>query len=165
MMTVPKKAENILKIFCHDQVKILLERMDTHPEEFTSKEKWDLFLPFAQDSTTISALRKHNLYRYFTKVERIAIGHKLKRIIYEKMRQEAYNGIMDTLVKSEYRDTEEMFGKAPIKAQGSTITYDSTTTTWGATNATTLLQAEHAKQKYQVEQMIEQLKQARAISK
>lgn len=131
-MTVPKKAENFLKLFCHDQVKILLERMDSHPEEFTSKEKWDLFLPFAQDSTTILALRKHNLYRYFTKVERIAIGHKLKRIIYEKMREEAYNGIMDTLVKTEYRDayTEDLLGKAQMQSYGSTITYTDSTNTW-----------------------------------
>ena len=146
LMTVPKKkAGELLKLFCHDQVKILLERMDSNPEEFTSKEKWDLFLPFTQDSTTISALRKHNLYRYFTKVERIAIGHKLKRIIYEKMRQEAYNGIMDTLVKSEYKDTEDMFGKAQMQSYGSTITFDNAATTT------------HKQQKYQVEQMIKHI--------
>jgi len=132
MTVLKKKAGNSLKLFCHDQVKILLERMDSHPEEFTSKEKWDLFLPFTQDSTTLSALRKHNLYKYFTKVERIAIGYKLKSIVYEKMRQEAYNGIMDTLVKSDYKDMDDMFGK-------SSITYHS------------------AKAKYTVEQMIKQI--------
>jgi hypothetical protein len=130
MTVLKKKAGNSLKLFCHDQVKILLERMDSHPEEFTSKEKWDLFLPFTQDSTTLSALRKHNLYKYFTKVERIAIGYKLKSIVYEKMRQEAYNGIMETLVKSDYKDMDDMFGK-------SSITYTSA--------------------KYSVEQMIKQI--------
>jgi hypothetical protein len=77
------------------------------------------------------------LYKYFTKVERYAIGIKIKQIIYEKMREEAYNGIMDTLVKTEYRDIDTMFGSAPIKAEGASITY---------TNA-----------KYQVEQMIKQI--------
>ena len=129
LMTVPKKkAGEFLKLFCHDQVKILLERMDSHPEEFTSKEKWDLFLPFVQTSTTLEALRKHNLYKYFTKVERIAIGYKLKSMIYEKMRQEAYNGIMETLVKSEYSDRDEVFGKAQMQSYGSTITFNTAST-------------------------------------
>ncbi|MEI6880729.1 MAG: hypothetical protein WCK82_05320 [Bacteroidota bacterium] len=124
IMTVPKKkAGEFLKLFCHDQVKILLERMDSHPEEFTSKEKWDLFLPTQRKAQPI--VRLVSLYEYFTTIERFAIKTKINELVHEKMRQEAYNGIMDTLVKSEYKDIESMFSSAAMKAGGSTITYTS----------------------------------------
>ena len=123
MTVLKKKAGNSLKLFCHDQVKILLERMDSHPEEFTSKEKWDLFLPFVLDSTTLSSLRKHNLYKYFTRVERFAIKTKVNALVHDKMQQEAYNGIMDTLVKSDYKDIDDMFGKSSITYQSAKAKY------------------------------------------
>ena len=127
LMTVPKKkAGEFLKLFCHDQVKILLERMDSHPEEFTSKEKWDLFLPMQRKAQPV--IRLVSLYDYFTVVERFAIKAKVNALVHEKMRQEAYNGIMDTLVKSEYKDTEDMFGKAQMQSYGSTITFNDGTT-------------------------------------
>ena len=135
LMTVPKKkAGEFLKLFCHDQVKILLERMDSNPEEFISKEKWDLFLPMQRKAQPI--VRLVSLYDYFTAVERFAIKAKVNALVHEKMRQEAYNGIMDTLVKSDYKDIDTMFGK-------SSITYTTAT---------------HNQQKYQVEQMIKQMK-------
>ena len=82
------------------------------------------------DSTTLAALRKHNLYKYFTKIEQFAIKTKLNALVHDKMRQEAYNGIMDTLVKSDYKDAEDIFGKAQMQSYGTTITYSSAKAKW-----------------------------------
>ena len=120
MTVLKKKAGNSLKLFCHDQVKILLERMDSHPEEFTSNNKWDLFLPANNPPP-----RHVNLYKYFTTAERFAVKIKINELVREKMQQEAYNGIMDTLVKSDYKDIDDMFGKPTLQSYGSTITYQS----------------------------------------
>ena len=115
IMTVfKKKVGNSLKLFCHDQVKILLERMDSSPEEFTSKEKWDLFLHPREKRGTMPI---YNLYKYFTKAEQFAIKIKINALVHDKMQQEAYNGIMDTLVKSDYKDMDDMFGKSSITYQ------------------------------------------------
>lgn len=125
MTVLKKKAGNSLKLFCHDQVKILLERMDSHPEEFTSKEKWDLFLPPREKRGTMPI---YNLNKYFTKVERFVIKAKINALVHDKMQQEAYNGIMDTLVKSDYKDVDDMFGKSSItyqSAKATSITYQS----------------------------------------
>lgn len=114
MTVLKKKAGNSLKLFCHDQVKILLERMDSHSEEFTSKEKWDLFLPPREKRGTMPI---YNLYKYFTKAEQFAIKTKINALVHDKMQQEAYNGIMDTLVKSDYKDMDDMFAKSSITYQ------------------------------------------------
>jgi hypothetical protein len=121
MTVLKKKAGNSLKLFCHDQVKILLERMDSHPEEFTSKEKWDLFLPMQRKAQPI--VRLVSLYDYFTAVERFAIKTKVNALVHDKMQQEAYNGIMDTLVKSDYKDMDDMFGKSSITYQSAKAKY------------------------------------------
>ena len=121
IMTVfKKKVGNSLKLFCHDQVKILLERMDSNPEEFTSKEKWDLFLPPREKRGTMPI---YNLYKYFTKAEQFAIKIKINALVHDKMQQEAYNSIVDTLVKSDYKDMDDMFSK-------SSITYQSAKAKW-----------------------------------
>jgi hypothetical protein len=115
IMTVfKKKVGNSLKLFCHDQVKILLERMDSNPEEFTSKEKWDLFLPPREKRGTMPI---YNLYKYFTKAEQFAIKIKINALVHDKMQQEAYNSIVDTLVKSDYKDMDDMFSKSSITYQ------------------------------------------------
>ena len=121
MTVLKKKAGNSLKLFCHDQVKIFLERMDSHPEEFTSKEKWDLFLPMQRKAQPI--VRLVSLYDYFTAVERFAIKTKVNALVHDKMQQEAYNGIMDTLVKSDYKDMDDMFGKSSITYQSAKAKY------------------------------------------
>lgn len=125
MTVLKKKARNFLKLFCHDQVKILLERMDSHPEEFTLKEKWDLFLPPREKRGTMPI---YNLYKYFTKAEQFVIKAKINILIHDKMQQEAYNSIMDTLVKSDHKDMDDMFGKSSITyqtAKATSITYQS----------------------------------------
>jgi hypothetical protein len=80
----------MLKKFCHDQVKILLERMETHPEEFAVVEgKWDEFMP------------NRSRFNTFTKVEQYLIRQKFTKIIKNIERQETYDAILETLVFKE----------------------------------------------------------------
>ena len=83
----------MLKNFCHDQIKILLERMDTHPEEFLSQRKWDAFLPPDPSERLL-----HSHYKHFNKVEQILIRFKYKKIVKKRMRQYAYDQVLETLV-------------------------------------------------------------------
>lgn len=79
---------------CHDQVKILLERMDTNPEEFVTQEKWDAFLPPENPART-------NLFKHFTKVEQFLIRRKYNKIIKAHRRQRTYDRILETLMFKE----------------------------------------------------------------
>ena len=94
-MTVPtKKDKPMLKIFLHDQIKILLERMDTHPEEFFTPKtlgngKWDPFMPGS------------SIFRHFTKLEQYLIRRKYCKARDKIYRQQAYDGILETLVFKE----------------------------------------------------------------
>ena len=88
----------MLKKFCHDQVKILLERMDTNPEEFAIVEgKWDEFMP--------NRLR----FNTFTKVEQYLIRQKFTKIIKNIERQETYDAILETLVFKEETKTKRYY--------------------------------------------------------
>jgi hypothetical protein len=80
----------MLKKFCHDQVKILLERMDTHPEEFLKEGKWDEFLPPEMNAhrNTLTPMFKH-----FTKLEQYLVRQKYKNMVQNLLRQRAYDGI------------------------------------------------------------------------
>jgi len=80
----------MLKKLCHDQVKILLERMDTNPDEFAVVEgKWDEFMP------------NRSRFNTFTKVEQYLIRQKFTKIIKNIERQETYDAILETLVFKE----------------------------------------------------------------
>jgi hypothetical protein len=78
----------MLKKLCHDQVKILLERMDTHPEEFVGirNKKWEEFMPNCSS------------FQHFTKVEQYLIRRKYCKIRGQLYRQQAYDKILETLV-------------------------------------------------------------------
>ncbi len=84
----------MLKIFLHDQIKILLERMETHPEEFFTPKalghgKWDPFMPGS------------SIFRHFTKLEQYLIRRKYCKARDKIYRQQAYDGILETLVFKE----------------------------------------------------------------
>lgn len=88
----------MLKKFCHDQVKILLERMDTNPEEFAVVEgKWDEFMP------------NRSRFNTFTKVEQYLIRQKFTKIIKNIERQETYDAILETLVFKEETKTKRYY--------------------------------------------------------
>jgi hypothetical protein len=96
----------MLKKFCHDQVKILLERMDTHPEEFLKEGKWDEFLPPEMNAhrNTLTPRFKH-----FTKLEQYLVRQKYKSMVQDLLRQRAYDGILETLVFKEETNTERYY--------------------------------------------------------
>ncbi len=86
----------MLKKFCHDQVKILLERMDTHPEEFIKGNKWEDFLPIETNARATLPRFKH-----LTKLEQYLVRQKYKSIVQATLRQRAYDAILETLVFKE----------------------------------------------------------------
>ena len=96
----------MLKNFVHDQVKILLERMDTHPEEFLKEGKWDEFLPPEMNAhrNTLTPRFKH-----FTKLEQYLVRQKYKNMVQDLLRQRAYDGILETLVFKEETNTERYY--------------------------------------------------------
>ena len=102
-MTVPtKKDKTMLKKFCHDQVKILLERMETNPEEFAVVDggKWDEFMP------------NQPRFKDFTKVEQYLIRKKFREIVKvaeRAERQETYDAILETLVFKEETKTKRYY--------------------------------------------------------
>ena len=96
----------MLKNFVHDQVKILLERMETHPEEFLKEGKWDEFLPPEMNAhrNTLTPRFKH-----FTKLEQYLVRQKYKNMVQDILRQRAYDGILETLVFKEETNTERYY--------------------------------------------------------
>jgi hypothetical protein len=96
----------MLKKLCHDQVKILLERMETHPEEFLKEGKWDEFLPPEMNAhrNTLTPRFKH-----FTKLEQYLVRQKYKNMVQDLLRQRAYDGILETLVFKEETNTERYY--------------------------------------------------------
>ena len=116
-MTVPtKKDKTMLKKFCHDQVKILLERMDTNPEEFAIVEgKWDEFMP------------NRSRFNTFTKVEQYLIRQKFTKIIKNIERQETYDAILETLVFKEETKTKRYYSTSNQPVLGTPpIIYEAT---------------------------------------
>lgn len=106
-------------------VDIVLARMDTHPEEFYGEEKKWAFI------------YKEYFRDVMTEIERGQLFEKLKKI----RRQEFNERVMTTLVPAEEEQSEEddwadqqmqkTFGSAPMKAEGSTVRYDtSNRPTW-----------------------------------
>lgn len=109
MPPVPHRLypSHLLKFFCHDQVKLLLERMDSHPEEFVYNHKWDNFLP---PSLREAAHKDLSMYKDFTLVEKLAIYFKYRRYVIEIARPFAYGQILQTLIDEGHK-TEPFAGE------------------------------------------------------
>ena len=100
----------MLKNLVHDQIKILLERMDTHPEEFLKEGKWDEFLP--PETNTHRAMLSPR-FKHFTKLEQYLIRRKYKGIVAEVLRQRAYDSILETLVFKEEKPETVTYSAPP----------------------------------------------------
>ena len=114
----------MLKKLCHDQVKILLERMETHPEEFLKEGKWDEFLPPEMNAhrNTLTPRFKH-----FTKLEQYLVRQKYKNMVQDLLRQRAYDGILETLVFKEETNTERYYSTSNQPVLGTPpIIYEAT---------------------------------------
>jgi hypothetical protein len=94
----------MLKTFCHDQVKLLLERMDTNPEEFLHHSKWNPFLPDTYHVSKGTA----DYFKAFTFIERNAIASKFNKLCEEAMRRNAYNRILEVAINGKDEGQERM---------------------------------------------------------
>jgi hypothetical protein len=87
----------MLKTFCHDQIKLLLERMDSHPEEFIHGTKWNPYLPNTHHVTKGTV----DYFPILNFAERNAIAHKFNKLCLSTMRQNAYNRVLEKMFESE----------------------------------------------------------------
>lgn len=90
----------MFKNFCHDQVKLLLERMDSNPEEFLHHHKWNPFLPNMHHVTKGTS----DYFPSFNPLERALITRKFNRLCESTMRQNAYNRILEVAIAGEEKE-------------------------------------------------------------
>ncbi len=94
----------MLKTFCHDQIKLLLERMDSHPEEFIHGTKWNPYLPNTHHVTKGTI----DYFPILNFAERNAIAHKFNKLCLEAMRQNAYNRVLEKMFEDPPKGQERM---------------------------------------------------------
>jgi hypothetical protein len=94
----------MLKAFCHDQIKLLLERMDSHPEEFIHDTKWNPYLPNTHHVTKGTA----DYFPILNFAERNAIARKFNKLCLEAMRQNAYNRVLEKMFEDPPKGQERM---------------------------------------------------------
>jgi hypothetical protein len=87
----------MLKNFCHDQIKLLLERMDSHPEEFIHGTKWNPYLPNTHHVTKGTA----DYFPILNFAERNAIARKFDKLCLSTMRQYAYNRVLEKMFEED----------------------------------------------------------------
>jgi hypothetical protein len=87
----------MLKAFCHDQIKLLLERMDSHPEEFIHGTKWNPYLPNTHHVTKGTI----DYFPILNFAERNAIARKFNKLCLEAMRQNAYNRVLEKMFEED----------------------------------------------------------------
>ena len=87
----------MLKAFCHDQIKLLLERMDSHPEEFIHGTKWNPYLPNTHHVTKGTV----DYFPILNFAERNAIAHKFNKLCLSTMRQNAYNRVLEKMFEED----------------------------------------------------------------
>ena len=111
----------MFKNFCHDQVKLLLERMDSNPEEFLHHHKWNPFLPNMHHVTKGTA----DYFPAFNPLERALITRKFNRLCESTMRQNAYNRILEVAIAGEEKEVIKKqwatLSRTPIGANTITI--------------------------------------------
>lgn len=84
----------ILHRFCSDEVMVMLERMDTFPDEFIDTSKWDDFLPSGMYN------------RRFSLAERIVIDKRYEKLKKEYHPRRAREAIIKTLMPEELKETK-----------------------------------------------------------
>jgi hypothetical protein len=124
----------MLKKICHDQVKILLERMETHPEEFLKGSKWDECMPPEMIMHRTVGIISH--YKQFNKLEQHLIRRKLTKMLKEVRQQQAYDAILETIMGKE----EEPWTTVGTYTSGTPVlgTPSNTYTTTATINANSL---------------------------
>jgi len=87
----------MLKTFCHDQIKLLLERMDSHPEEFIHGTKWNPYLPNTHHVTKGTV----DYFPILNFAERNAIARKFNKLCLSAIRQNAYNRVLEKMFEED----------------------------------------------------------------
>lgn len=77
----------ILHRFCSPEVRLLLTRLDEHPEEYLRSDRWDQHV-----------LEHGEYFRYFKLIERFCISHKRRQLILAEKKQAAYGSIYTALM-------------------------------------------------------------------
>jgi hypothetical protein len=101
------RPSHLLKYLCSDQVKLLLERMDSHPQEFIHSSKWDYFLPPSLKDILHIDL---GMYKHLTLVEKLAIYFKYRGYVREIARPFAYGQILEIMIDEGHK-TEPFAGE------------------------------------------------------
>ena len=112
----------MLKAFCHDQIKLLLERMDSHPEEFIHGTKWNPYLPNTHHVTKGTV----DYFPVLNFAERNAIAHKFNKLCLESMRQNAYNRVLEKMFEE---DEAKKWKLGAMATSNITLNAPTTTTT------------------------------------
>ena len=115
----------MLKTFCHDQVKLLLERMDSNPEEFLHHHKWNPFLPNMHHVAKGTV----DYFDSFTLIERNLVARKFDRMCRKQMREHAYNRILEVAIAGEEKGITGGVTFNPTSTTTSAITIGNTTLT------------------------------------
>jgi len=102
------RPSHLLKYFCSDQVKLLLERMDRNPHEFLHSRKWDYFLPPSLKDCGVHV--DLAMYGHLTLVEKLAIYFKFRRYVIEIARPFAYGQILEIMIDEGHK-TEPFAGE------------------------------------------------------
>jgi len=111
----------MLKNFCHDQIKLLLERMDSHPEEFIHGTKWNPYLPNKHHVTKGTV----DYFSILNFAERNAIARKFDKLCLSAMRQNAYNRVLEKMFESEVPSnwSSTVIGTSNISLNAGTTTH------------------------------------------
>ncbi len=122
----------MLKAFCHDQIKLLLERMDSHPEEFIHGTKWNPYLPNTHHVTKSTV----DYFPILNFAERNAIARKFNKLCLEAMRQNAYNRVLEKMFEED--EAKKWKLGSTVTSMDSTVTGSIRLNTSTATVANTL---------------------------
>jgi hypothetical protein len=122
----------MLKAFCHDQIKLLLERMDSHPEEFIHGTKWNPYLPNTHHVTKGTI----DYFPILNFAERNAIARKFNKLCLEAMRQNAYNRVLEKMFEED--EAKKWKLGSTVTSMDSTVTGSIRLNTSTATVANTL---------------------------
>ena len=117
----------MLKAFCHDQIKLLLERMDSHPEEFIHGTKWNPYLPNTHHVTKGTV----DYFPVLNFAERNAIARKFNKLCLSAMRQNAYNRVLEKMFEEDEAKKWKLGATATSSISASPITTTASAITIG----------------------------------
>lgn len=77
----------LLHRFCSPEVRLILTRLEEHPEEYLTSERWDQHI-----------CDYGEYFRQFTRVERFCISRKREQMVREEKKKAAYASVYATMM-------------------------------------------------------------------